>query len=58
MSRAALTSLTVVSLVAVASAPARAEDPPAIAWRTDLAAAREEARAAGKPLFLYFRCER
>ena len=33
------------------------EDPPAIAWRTDLNAARAEARERGKPLFLVFRCE-
>lgn len=35
----------------------RGEDPAAIPWRTDLAAARSEALAAGKPLFLVFRCE-
>ena len=56
MRRAALPLLVVPAVVALTRA--RAEDPPAIAWRTDLAAAREEARAAGKPLFLYFRCER
>lgn len=27
-------------------------------WRDDLAAARVEAKAAGKPLFVIFRCER
>lgn len=27
-------------------------------WRADLAAARVEAKAAGKPLFVIFRCER
>lgn len=58
MDRAALPLLAVPALVATALTLARAEDPPAIAWRTDLATAREEARAAGKPLFLYFRCER
>ncbi|MCE9583499.1 MAG: thioredoxin family protein [Planctomycetes bacterium] len=26
-------------------------------WRTDLAAAREEARTSGKPLLVVFRCE-
>jgi hypothetical protein len=30
---------------------------PPIAWRRDLEGARAEARAAGKPLFLVFRCE-
>lgn len=33
------------------------EPAPAIAWRRDLEVARVEARAAGKPLFLVFRCE-
>jgi hypothetical protein len=27
------------------------------AWRTDYAAARAEARRAGKPLFVVFRCQ-
>lgn len=27
-------------------------------WRTDYASARTEANAAGKPLFVIFRCER
>jgi hypothetical protein len=27
-------------------------------WRTNYAAARQEANAAGKPLFVVFRCER
>lgn len=29
-----------------------------IRWRTDYTAARREAIAAGKPLFVVFRCER
>ncbi|MEZ5990598.1 MAG: hypothetical protein R3F30_16090 [Planctomycetota bacterium] len=46
-------------------APEPAQDPepapatrpgPGFAWREDLAAARKEARATGRPLLLYYRC--
>ena len=30
----------------------------ALIWHTDLTGARREARQAGKPLFVVFRCER
>ena len=50
-------ALLLPALPLLALTLARGEDPPTIAWRTDLAAAREEARAAGKGLFLVFRCE-
>lgn len=55
MRRAALPF--VIALTVVAWATSRAEDPPGIVWRRDLAAARDEARAGGKPLLLVFRCE-
>lgn len=54
MRRAA--SLSLVCLAALALVTSRAQEP-GIAWHRDLAAAREEARAQGKPLFLVFRCE-
>lgn len=56
MRRAALPLIT-VPLAVLALAASRAQEPAPIAWRRDLAAAREEARAAGKPLFMVFRCE-
>ena len=44
-------------LAAAAITPyAAADDEPA--WLPDLARAKAAARAAGKPLFLVFRCER
>ena len=46
---------TVVFLAAVGAAPPAEGGPK---WLTDYAAAREAARAAGKPIFLVFRCER
>lgn len=66
MRRAA--SLSLVCLTALAWATSRAQEPDVgapersqradeIVWRRDLTAAREEARAAGKPLLLVFRCE-
>ncbi len=45
-----------IALAAVwlcANATAAAQD---IHWHTDYRAAREEARATGKPIFLAFRC--
>lgn len=50
------TSLSLLCVAALAWATSRAQEP-GIAWRRDLAAAREEARAQGKPLLLVFRCE-
>jgi hypothetical protein len=44
-----------VFLAAVGAAPPAEGGPK---WLTDYAAAREAARAAGKPIFLVFRCER
>ena len=41
-------------LVAASPAPARESAGGKIEWRTDLTAALSDARAAGKPLFLYF----
>jgi hypothetical protein len=49
-------ALVLVALASLAAFTARAEDE-GIAWRTDLARAREEARRDGKPLFVVFRCE-
>ena len=44
--------------LAALGTPAGAEDePPGITWRTDLEAARADARESGRPLFLVFRCE-
>lgn len=43
-----------LSLALLRPATGEGEDFP---WRTDLAAARDEARKAGKPLFVVFRCE-
>lgn len=50
-------TLLLGGLACAALALAHGQDAPAIAWRTDLDAARAEAREAGKPLFLVFRCE-
>ena len=36
--------------------PAGAEDEGRLTWLTDVDAARAEARATGRPLFLVFRC--
>lgn len=55
MRRVVLPLAAAVSVLALAAS--RAEDPTGIDWRRDLAAAREEARASGKPLFMVFRCE-
>lgn len=41
--------------VAALAAPAQT---PEVRWRTDLAAARAEAKARNLPLFVVFRCER
>ncbi len=49
--------LLVASLLALALLRPAAGDGEDFAWHTDLAAAREEARKAGKPLFVVFRCE-
>jgi hypothetical protein len=49
--------LGAIAVTLAARAVTRAEQPPAIEWRTDLARAREEARDARRPLFLVFRCE-
>jgi hypothetical protein len=42
-------------LAAATVGPAADDDP---TWQPDLAAAKAAARAAGKPIFLVFRCER
>lgn len=58
MSRSTLPLLAVIPCALLALA--RGQDAPApttIEWRTDLGAARAEARETGKPLFLVFRCE-
>lgn len=48
-----------LALVALAGAapPTGTASARARGWRTDYAAARAEARKAGKPLFVVFRCE-
>lgn len=48
----ALAALSAASLVFLASA--QAQDPDAIAWREDYAAALEESRADGRPLWIQF----
>jgi hypothetical protein len=57
MRRSIVTLLALVPCALLALAFARGQDAPTIAWRTDLVAARAEARETGKPLFLVFRCE-
>ena len=47
----------VVSLVVVSAAFAQKGNPKANGWHTDYATARAEAKRAGKPLFVTFRCE-
>lgn len=46
-----------VALGVSAQEPGKAAEAATISWRRDLTAAREEARASGKPLFVVFRCE-
>jgi hypothetical protein len=50
-----------LALVLAPAADARAQtyraDPAKYGWHTDYAAARDEARRTGKPIFLVFRCE-
>lgn len=49
--------LGVLAAAALCAGTARPEEPD-LMWRTDLEAARAEARKAGKPLLVVFRCER
>lgn len=55
--RRSILTLLLASVPCALLALARGQDAPTIAWRTDLVAARAEARETGKPLFLVFRCE-
>lgn len=52
--RTALVAMVLVVGTAAQQSPAA----PPIAWRTDFAAARAEAKEQHKPLFVVFRCER
>jgi len=51
-----VTLLTTAAVLAAAGLVPSADDGPN--WVTNYAQAREAARAAGKPIFLVFRCER
>ena len=44
-----------LAVAALSAGPAPAAPAPDIPWRTDLEAARAEARDAGKPLLIVFR---
>ncbi|MFM7320362.1 MAG: hypothetical protein ACKO5K_02410 [Armatimonadota bacterium] len=49
---------TVVFPIALAVSARVSGQAPAVRWRTDWESARVEARRAGKPLLVVFRCER
>ena len=50
-------SAVLASLVLAGSVGAAAPRPQAFGWHTDYATAKAEAKKAGKPLFVTFRCE-
>lgn len=62
-----ISALLPLALTSASSLLPRPQEPPpdaslpeldTIGWRTDLETARREAKAARKPLFVVFRCER
>lgn len=54
----ALAGLALLLFPAAAAAQPRPRpDPAKFGWHTDYDAARAEAKRAGKPIFLVFRCE-
>ncbi len=52
---ALVTAFVTAFVTGTALSPAGAQDAPTIDWRTDLAAARADAKESGRPLLVVFR---